>query len=530
MSNIAEYPSFALTKVQFFDVLDKKATRKNAEKTCDTYQTGYKQKKGHNRGGIVSSTYDTLHAIISCIEPTMENVRLKQPQLFNKSLIEGSFFVFVYRDTLVSKINGGGKARTSRLTKETVANQIKRLIEAGVILEKRNYNIRKEYLLDKYGRPVLDKKGNKKRIKVNPLPSDLNPKGRGKIQLFINPKILQFKPQFEAKINTLKKSFHQYRTSPLYKNKSYLEYIINNAQAVNKEKVSAKADAKFNHVINEEQDCKIDEKSKLSKCQFDRKKQESEDSKRRIEKQLHSGRVPAATQTEKDYINGQMVDLFCHYFYPDKLLTIADQEKAKRVVQKSIEQLEQDVRNFKSKQIRRYKRRAAYKNAKADVQSWMLTKFQKKLPNTYRGAIEILAFAIRKQAIHAKKNGYFHEVRKPGDFMLSYKFSRATQYSITDWEKSNSKHSNKIHDAYCQFQKSISKTHSNILKESFKNHGYAYTLSVEAYYKFYKQLMRSNILSESHKKALDQMFKDKLSPLFRNIPLKNKIKLSQLAA
>lgn len=513
MSNITEYPPFALTKISIFDVIDKNSTIKAIKKMCVAYQVKRKQQKGHNKGGVVSSTYDLIHALIACIAPTKEDLKRKQPKLFNKWLLEGETFVFVYRGTLATKINNNGKYREIQISKETVSNQIKRLLEIGILTKKNNYNVRKE------GKAL-----------VNPLPRDLNPKGRGKIQLFFNPSIIKFKPKFEALKANLNKTFLQYTTSCLSNKGTYIEYIINNAQTVNKEKVSAKADAKSNYVMNEEQDCKIAGKSKLSKCQFDRKISEVEDSKRRIEKQLHSGRVPASTQTEKDYINGQMVELFCHYFYPNRLLSLADQDKAKKVVQQTIDQLEQDVRNFKSKQIQRYEQRAAYKNAKTEVQSWMLTKFQKKLPNAYRGAIEILSFAIRKQAIHAKRNDYLSTVGKPGNFMLSYKFSRAIHYSIIDWEKSNSKHSNKIHDAYCKFQKAISKTHSNILKESFKNHGYAYTLSVEAYHKFYKQLMRSNILSESHKKALDQMFKDKLSPLFRNIPLKNKIKLSQLAA
>ena len=479
------------TNIGFFDLINKKESVKNASKYFDSYQTKRKNKKGHNKGGIVSSTYDVFHALLACVAPTMDNVRKNQPELFVKSVMEGHTFAFVYRTTLVDKINQARNHSAARLSRETIGNQIKRLMQAGVIIEKRNYSVRK------------DENGKQ----VNPLPSDLNASGRGKIQLFFAPDVLVFHSRYEQLKSYLNDSFKLYRVNPFYFKTILNKTTIDKQASMNNNKASTTVESLSAKIINKEQERKLTKKSNDSVRQFGSK---------------------------KEFNSAQLLELCRSRLFDGRIFTDSIEKGSIRAIDDRIKQAVEAVEAYNSEKVRTYTARDKYKQCTR--KEWMLRTYREKLPNPYRAAIEIMSFAIQKQETHATSKGYLNKIKRynndPVQLLGSSNFQYALNYSISDWSKINDNYfiKNKAYSSYCKIVGMVGKIYTYILDLTYQSKSVklGYSESLQACAKLQKQMNKNTILSESNKKAINAMIKTKFSPLFKSLTQeeKNQLKLA----
>ena len=471
--------------VGFFDLINKKESVKNASKLLDTFQKKWKATKGHNKGGIVSSTYDVLHALLACVAPTMDNVRKHQPELFIKSVQEGQTFAFVYRTTLVDKINQARNHSAARLSRETIGNQLKRLMQAGILVEKRNYSVRK------------DENGKQ----VNPLPSDLNAAGRGKIQLFFAPGVLVFHSRYEQLKAYLNDSFQLYRVNPFYFNTKLNKTTIDKQSIVDNKKVSTTVEDISTKIINKEQERKLTKKKKDSVRQFGSK---------------------------KEFNSAQLLELCRTRFFNDRMFTDSIEKGSIRAIDDRIKQALEAVEAYNSEKIKTYTARDKYKNSTR--KEWMLRTYREKLPTPYRAAIEIVSFAIQKQETHAISKAYMNKINRhnndPIQLLGSSNFQYALDYSISDWSKINDNFfiKNKAYSSYCTIVGMVGKIYTYILDLTYQSKSIAlgYSESLQACAKLQNKMNKNTILSDSNKKAINAMIKTKFSPLFKSLTQEEK--------
>lgn len=476
------------SNIGFFKMINKKESIKSASKCLDALQMKWKKEKGHNRGGVVSSTYDVLHALLACIAPTMDDVRKNQPELFVESVKEGKFFAFVYRTTLADKINQARNHSAARLSRETIGNQIKRLIESGIILEKRNYSVRK------------DENGKQ----VNPLPLHLNPSGRGKIQLFINPEVLVFHSKYEDLKAYLRDSFKLYRVNSFYFNTKINKSTIDKPIDVNNQKDLPNGKGESSKIINKELGRKLSNKNKVSPRQFDSK---------------------------RDFSTAQLLELCRSSFFDDRTFTDAIEKGAIQVLDDRINQAIEAVEAYRAEKIKTYTARDKYKNSTR--KDWMLAQYTKNLPTPYRAAIEIMSFAIQKQAKHALNKGYLSKIKRHGNdpvqLISSSNFQYALNYSISDWSKINDNYfiRNQSYSTYCKIVGMIGKIYTYTVDLAYKSNSiaFAYTDSIESIRKLQKKINKNTSLKKSSKKALNSMIKTKFSPLFKSLTQEEKERL-----
>ncbi|WP_052593216.1 hypothetical protein [Aureispira sp. CCB-QB1] len=480
------------SNIGFFQMLNKKESVKVASGMLDLFQQKWNNQKGHERGGIVSSTYDVLHAILDCVGPTMEDVRKKQPELFVQSILDEKIFVFIYRKTLISKINKGGKHISAELKPETIGNQLKRLMEAGVLIEKRNYNLRRA------------KNGELE----NPLPSDLNPKGRGKVQYFFNPKVLVFNSAFDRLKTYLNNSFQQYRVNPFYLKRKLNKTIIDKPTNVNNQKASAIAESESKTRINKELGRRLSQKNKISPRQFDSK---------------------------KEFNTHQLLELCRARLFDGRVFTDVIEKGSLQAIEDRIKQTIEAVEAYNSEKVKTYTAREKYKNSTR--KEWMLRKYREKLPTPYRAAIEIMSFAIQKQEKNAISKGYLCKIKRhnndPVQLFTSSNFEYALNYSISDWRKINDnffiKH--KSYSAYCTIVGMVGKIYTYILDLAYQSQSIAlaYTESLQACGKLQTKINQNTILTESNKKALNVLIKTKFAPLFSSLSQEEKERLRAAA-
>lgn len=483
------------SNIGFFEMINKKESVKIASSMLDLFQDDWAKQKGHNRGGIVSSTYDVLHAIFECIAPTMDDVRKKQPQLFIDSILGGKIFAFIYRKTLIAKINKGGKHSAARVTKETIGNQLKRLMEAGVLIEKKNYKLKRE----------RNSKGSWEL--VNPLPSDLSEKGQGKIQYFFNPKVLVLGSNFDRLKAYLKNTFKQYGVNSFYFNTKLNKTKIDKQADVNNNKASATAESVSTKIINKEQERKLTKKSKDSVRQFGSK---------------------------KEFNCAQLLELCRTRLFDGRIFTDSIEKGSIRAIDDRIKQAVEAVEAYNSEKVRTYTARDKYKNSTR--KEWMLRTYREKLPTPYRAAIEIMSFAIQKQETHAISKGYMKKIKRqsndPVQLFGSSNFQYALNYSISDWGKINDNYfiKNKAYSSYCTIVGMVGKMYTYILDLTYQSKSVAlgYSESLQACAKLEKKMNNNTTLSLSNKKAINAMIKTKFSPLFDSLTQeeKNKLKLA----
>lgn len=476
------------SNIGFFQMINKKESVKSAFKFLDSLQMKWKKEKGHNRGGVVSSTYDVVHALLACVAPTMDDIRKNQPELFVESVKEGRFFAFVYRTTLADKINQARRHSAARLSRETIGNQIKRLIEAGVIIEKRNYSVRK------------DKNGKQ----VNPLPLHLNPSGRGKIQLFINPEVLVFYSKYEDLKAYLKDSFQLYRVNSFYFKTKLNKSTIDKPIDVNNQKALPDGKGESSKIINKELGRKLSNKNKVSPRQFGSK---------------------------RDFATAQLLELCRSSFFEDRTFTDAIEKGSIQVLDDRINQAIEAVEAYRAEKIKTYTARDKYKNSLCKER--MLGRYTKTLPNAYRAAIEIMSFAIQKQAKHALNKGYLNKIKRYGNdpvqLISSSNFQYALNYSISDWSKINDNYfiKKQSYSSYCRIVGMVGKIYTYTLDLAHESNSiaFAYSDSIEALGKLYKKINKNTSLTESNKKAITTMIKTKFSPLFKSLTQEEKERL-----
>jgi len=485
MNNIID-GAFLCPNVSFFDVIDKNLTIKLAkEKMCEFQKTW---RKTHKSGGVVANTFDVFHALLNCIPPTMDDMRSNQPDVFLDSCRSGTFFAFIYRNTITSKMNNLKDAcfANMRVSKETVYNQLNKLLEIGILVEKKNYKIRRKTVK---GKSTL----------VNPLPCDLSPKGKGKIQLFFSPDVLKFKPKYEALFGHIKETLQQYRVNSLFL-KALLKSTLNRANIVDK-KIKASANAELNlvNVKNKEQERILQQQYQIPRRQFLQK---------------------------KDFFAFQIYEKMRLVLNDGKFFHKAVENSSLELIQNRLELIEHDVRAYRAKKVKTYKEREKYKNAKLTTQYWMIERYKKKLPKTSESAVEILTFAIEKQAKHAANKNY--SLPAPPTYLTSINFEKALGYSFSDWIKIQDGYfkKNKAYGAYCEELGKIGRIHLKVLDFAYNNIHYAYAQARQAYRNFARKIESNTSLTSSSKERLKQIFGDKVAPIFKNLSAQDKHRIS----
>lgn len=462
------------TSISIFDQISKFDTVKFAKEKMSAFQKLWREK--HKSGGITSSTIDVFHAILQCVAPTMEDIRIKQPELFQESCKEGKLFAFVYLNTLATKVNSlQDEALSSmRLSKKTVFNQIKRLIEAGILIDKKNY------LSTGHQNPTKD---------------DQNTKGRGKIQLFLSPEILKIKAAPSPSLAPNKQLLPQYSSLTILKDKEQ-KTIIDNPPTVEKV-VSPIGDDVFFNVRNEGQGRKI------------------QPTMQEVE-----------LKNKKDFAAWQQLELCRAELFRMKEMNETMSKAVLDIIKNHIVLIEKEVQAYRAQKIKTFCERETYQNSK--FQTSMLKKYcEKSLPDVERSAIEIFSHAVQKQAKHAKLNGYAHRIGCPPDFLLSPNFQKAISYSVQDWKKIQSNYfiKNQRFGAYCNELGTIGRLYTGLLQVAHESISFAYSQAVIAYQNFKAKLHQNTALTDSNKSALERIFKGKLEPVFRNLSNQDKSKI-----
>lgn len=460
------------TNVSLFHQIDKFLTAKCAKEKMSEYKKLWLEK--HKRGGITSSTIDVFYAFLDCIAPTMEDLRKKQPGVFNDACSTGKLFAFVHLKTLATKVNSlqDESLASIRLAKKTVHNQLKRLMEAGIITDKKNYRSTGEH---------------------NPIPTEIDPNGRGKIQLFLNPEILKLKAIPSPSLQPSEPTLPQYSKTtvlPILKNKVQ-KLIIDNAPPVDKV-VSAIADESFLEIKSKEQGRKIVPQTQ----NFEQK-------------------------NKKDFCAWQLMELCRSELFQMRAMNKALEQQTLEIIQDLLSTIEQNVQKYKSQKIKTFCERETYKKSKLQVS--MLKKYCQKLPGAERSAIEIMSFAIQKQAKHAKNNGYMHRIGCPPDFLLCPNFQKAIDYSMSDWKKIQDNYfvKNQRFASYCSELGMIGKIYTGVLDAASDSIGFAYSQAITAYRNFKNRLTENQTLTESNKKALEDILIGKFKPIFSRLRSKN---------
>lgn len=504
-------------KIPFFELFDKKnASKKATALFLEPYQANWKKKKGHNRGGIVSSTYDVMHAILGCLAPTMEDLKKNQVELYAQTVLSDEYFVFISKGTLSAKINGGKKYKFTRLSNRTILNQIKRLLETGFLIKKVNYSIR----LDDTTKQL-----------TNPYPENKNDNGSGRIQLFINPKVFEVQRKFKAKFEELKAYYRN--TFPTDSSLPFLNTKLNKEKIDSEAdcgKVALSTDNNTGQQKNNEQVGQLVQKNKKIAPQFKQlppKKQEFPPSTgKRLMKLSERWKKRHIDQHKEE-----LLKLCCHLFFPDRQFTKSILDNTRAAIADKIELVEEHVREYRKKEVDSYAQRPVYQNAKPKKQAWMLKNYREKLPSLLLSPLEILTNALQTQYNHAHKNGYYQKIQRRGNdpvqFLSSSNFEHAIACTIGVWTKQNQNFfaNNKSYKAYLDERKKITGVYRSILLETFENgltSGFVYAVRL---FKSFEQKVVNSELSDSFKKSLITALTERIKPLYAKIPAKDKAHL-----
>lgn len=489
------------TAVNFYDVLDKKATILNIRKALSSYKAQWLKK--HRSGGVTDTTFDVAHALLLCVAPTMEDIRKQQPDTLVPFCKEGRLFMFGTRKSIAACVADRKEdfMQNCRPSERTVFNQINTLLKAQILTEKRNYR-------------VIDQSNTN-----NPLPSDFCPTGRGRFQLVFSENILVFKKKFQGLFSPsksiIRKSLPLDSTSTIINSKE-LKTNINTDSNVDKsiqdsnKNVFAKAHEGVNYVKGKERGHKLVSESKGLSGKKDPYQN----------KTFH--------ETQSDYVLSELFELLRSEIYGGKVFSPDEVQTTKIALNGRLKALEIEVRAYRTKRIQSYKASEHFQQLKRpDIG---LKYFTKKLPNIEISAVQVLTHAILKQAKHAKTKGYLHKLGNPSDLVSSpVNFTHAVGMSMNDWTKMQQYYSNKKEKLthYFQYEHRIAAAYMDILKYSQENKEVAYERAVKALIWLHQSLQKST-LSESNKASLKTSFKTRLMPLFRDLPEHRKATITKL--
>lgn len=473
------------TKIDYFKFINKIATIHAMKKKLEQFQT--KRKNNGQRGGVTANTYDVFFALLSCLPPTMADIQANQQERELQAIEDGEFFVMTYNKTIKTKINNLKDMEVLQIHSNTVKNHINLLLEAGVLTNKINHNKTGE--------------NPQKRGFQNPRPQDANPKGRGKIQLFFAKDVLFLTHQESLKIDSIRQTLSQYRTSSFLTSK--LESIVDNSSQC-AQAVSATADVKNICKKGKEQERIIP-----------------------VNKQGFAAKF----STKTEYVLKMLFNLACSEFYSGREFNNTIQKSSESIIEGHLEMLRDFVQDYRSKKIKSYCQRPEYQQSTASKQMNKLKMYSRHLPDINQGAIEILSHAIQKQAKHAKKYNYIQKFGWPPDFLASPNFIKALNYSQTDWSRIQNQFfiKNINFGSYCQELKAIGKLYTLILAENSDSLAYGYRLMLDGYSRFQARMENSKNLTDSNKKTLSKIFYDRFSPLFTELKEKSKEQIRKTA-
>jgi hypothetical protein len=462
-------------ETSFFEMIDRKASHKAGKDMMEVYNQN--RKKGDKR--TTAYTYDLFYAIIRSVAPTMENMKKHQPELYDKCRAEGTYFCFTTTASLQTMLNNTKEHASLTPKSKTVYNQIKLMLDIGIITEKVNYI----------------QTGSR-----NPFPCEKKTSGRasgrGKIQLWISPKVLCIKDKYYASaasdnapfFEVIGKSLPQIRTSSLlYKDKE-LKSITNTASNVDKAVLPV---------------------GKIKPLDIQGKERKSKQKKPVMQS------IPPENLTKKQFSCLKLWDLMRYNLYQNRTFNEQTNTDSQVLIGDLLEQAEKHVQNYRKAKIQSFEKNPAY--LKTKNQNKMLRNFAATLPNIERAGFEIVSHAIMKQEKHSKKKGY--QVWYPVNYLPSEAAKRAFQYSVNDWDRIQASYfdKNKSSKAYFEQIQWINEQESAMV-EQLRTSGAkrTYELTNQNYWKWQQELKQNPYLKAAKKEALNQLFIQKFKPLLHN--------------
>jgi hypothetical protein len=488
----ADYTTY--TKLNYYDILDKKETLFNIKKALSTYKSKWLKK--HKSGGVTNTTFDVAHAILLCIAPTMEDIKKNQPSTLSNFCPGGRLFMFGTRKSIAACIADRKEdfMQNCRPSDRTVYNQIQTLLKAGVLAEKRNYRVtdRKKY--------------------NNPLPSDFHPKGHGKFQLIFDEKILVFKKKFKAIFTPA--------------NNNYKEKIAT------KTKISITSNTNPSIIIKQELKTNIDNPQNTDDEVFANANNVSDCSSRKFVNKEERGRIidnknkysARQNDSKEDYFLQQLFELSRTEIYNGAIFSQEEEETAKIALQGRLTAAKAEITAYKGQKIKSFTNSRHYQTRKNQPLSLRL--YREKLPNTKNAAFEVLTHAILKQAKNAKQNGYLHKLGKPSALFSSpINFMKAIDYSMSDWRKMNCYYLGRKEklEQYFAMQSKVDRVYTDILQESYTSIKSAYSKALNQFNNLVNSLKKNTILTESNKSNLVKTFHARVAPLFKHFSKEEKI-------
>jgi hypothetical protein len=459
----------------FFEMIDKKATHKAGKDLMEVYNQN--RKKGDKR--TTAYTYDLFYAIIRSVAPTMENMKKNQRELYDKCRAEGTYFCFTTTSSLQTMLNNTKEHASLTPKSKTVYNQIKLMLDIGIITEKVNYV----------------QTGSR-----NPFPCEKKTSGRasgrGKIQLWINPQVLCIKAKYQGSaasdnasfFEDIGKSLPQIRTSSLlYKDKE-LKSITNTANNVDKAVLPV---GKLKPLDIQGKGRKINRKNPIVPS------------------------IAAENLTKKQFSCLKLWDLMRYNLYQNRIFNEQTNTDSQVLIGELLDQAEKHVQSYRKAKIQSFEQNPAYLAAKN--QNRMLRNFAATLPNVERAGFEIVSHAIIKQQKHAAKKGY--QVWYPVNYLPSEAAKRAFQYSVNDWDRIQANYfdKNKASKAYFEQVQWINEQESAMVEE-LRTSGLkrTYKLTNQNYWKWFQELKQNPYLKAAKVSELNQLFIQKLKPLLHD--------------
>ncbi|WMX17102.1 hypothetical protein [Aureispira sp. CCB-E] len=458
-------------ETSFFDMIDKKATYHAGKDKMETYQK--ERKKGDKR--VTPYTHDLFHAIIRAVAPTMEDIKKHQRELYEECRATGQYFCFTTIPSLQTMLNDTQHHAALTPKDKTVYNQIKLMLEIGIITEKVNYV----------------QTGHR-----NPFPCEKSPSGRGKFQLWINPEVLCIKAKYEGSaasdnasfFEAIGKSLPQYRTSSLlYKDKE-LKSITNTPLDVDKAALPV---------------------GKLNPSNIQDKGREIKS------KPVAFPTFPPQNWSKKQFSSFKLWELMRYNLYQNRVFNEQTNTECQLLLESLLDQAEKHVQAYRKAKIQSFEQNPAYLVAKN--QPRMLKNFAARLPNVERSAVEIVAHAIIKQEKHAQKKGY--TLWYPVNYLNSIAAQKAFGYSVDDWDRIQANYFDKNRSSKAYFEQiQWMNSHYSKMLELLPSDGAkrVYELTNQAYWKWYQGIKRDPNLSESKIKELTNLFIQKFKPLLND--------------
>ncbi len=456
-------------------MIDKKATYQAGKDMMEQYHKN--RQKGDKR--ITAYTYDLFYAIIRSVAPTMEDIKKHQRELYEQCRANDYYFCFTTTKSLQTMLNDTQHHAALTPKDKTVYNQIQLLLSIGILTQKENYI--------QTGRR-------------NPFPCEKKTSGRssgrGKIQLWINSKVLCIKEKYQGSavsddasfFEVIGKSLPQIRTSSLLNRDKELESITNTPSNVDKAALPV---------------------GKLKPTNIQNKGRENKS------KPVAFPNFPPQNWSKKQFSSFKLWELMRYNLYQNRVFNEQTNTECQLLLESLLDRAAQHVQAYRKTKIQSFEKNPAYLVAKN--QPRMLKNFAARLPNVERSAVEIVAHAIIKQEKHAKKKGY--ALWYPVNYLSSTAAQKAFGYSVDDWDRIQANYfdKNRSSKAYFEQVQWINSHYSKML-ELLQSDGAkrVYELTNQAYWKWYQGIKRDPNLSESKIKELTNLFIQKFKPLLND--------------